>query len=326
MERRATMDFKGWRGDSQMVAGTPWGRQEPSYLKLGLREVQARSDQAIRGLSRCAVCARACLVDRRQGPVGPCRTGRLARVASFFPHFGEEAPISGHRGSGTVFFAGCNLACVYCQNSDISHGDDGREVTDEQLGGVMLRLQEMGCHNVNLVSPSHVVPQFLSALASAMARGFRLPIVYNTGGYDSVRTLRLLDGIVDIYMPDAKYGDDRVAERFSGIRGYVKANGLALKEMHRQVGDLAIDASGVATRGLLIRHLVLPAGLAGTERVLRFLSEELSPNSYCNVMAQYHPCFQALSFSVLGRRITPGEYAEALAIARACGLTRGLPD
>lgn len=297
----------------------------PAYLRLDRNELRARAERAVAGLSRCAVCPRACLADRTGGPAGSCRTGRRARVSSYFPHHGEESPISGYRGSGTIFFSCCNLACVFCQNAEISQLDEGREVTDEQLAMAMLRLQEMGCHNVNLVSPSHVVPQFLAALVLAVDGGLRLPIVYNTGGYDSLATLRLLDGIVDIYMPDAKYDDEGVAERLSGVKHYVRVNRLALKEMHRQVGDLAVDERGVAVRGLLVRHLVLPADLAGTAGVARFLASELSPDSYVNVMAQYHPAHRAWDYAPLRRRITRDEHLRALEAADAAGLRRGLP-
>lgn len=297
----------------------------PAYLRLDRNELRARAEAAIAGLSRCVVCPRACLADRAAGPAGSCLTGRRARVSSFFPHHGEEPPISGYRGSGTIFFSCCNLVCVFCQNAEISQSDEGREVTDEQLAMAMLRLQEMGCHNVNLVSPSHVVPQFLAALVLAVDGGLRLPIVYNTGGYDSLATLRLLDGIVDIYMPDAKYDDEGVAERLSGVKHYVRVNRLALKEMHRQVGDLAVDERGVAVRGLLVRHLVLPADLAGTAGVARFLASELSPDSYVNVMAQYHPAHRAWDYAPLRRRITRDEHLRALEAADAAGLRRGLP-
>lgn len=300
--------------------------QQPAYLSLGLPELRERASRALDGLGRCAVCPRACLVDRTAGPFGPCRTGRNTRVSTFFPHFGEEAPISGRSGSGTIFFSGCNLDCVYCQNSEISHGDEGREVTDSQLAEIMLRLQGMGCHNVNLVSPSHIVPQFLAALVLAVEAGLQLPIVYNTGGYDSMSTLRLLDGVVDIYMPDAKYDDDRTAERLSGIRRYVRVNRLALREMHRQVGDLQMDEKGIAVQGLLIRHLVLPEGLAGTSGLTRFLAKQLSRDTYLNVMSQYHPCFRAAQYRGLARRITSEEYQEAVSMARSAGLTRGLPE
>jgi len=299
---------------------------KPIYLSLPILEIRERARRALDRLSRCTICPRVCLVDRTSGDLGFCRTDRRARVASYFPHHGEEPPISGWRGSGTIFFSGCNLACVYCQNSEISQSREGQEVTDEQLAAIMLRLQSMGCHNVNLVSPSHVVPQFLSALALAVEEGFRLPIVYNTGGYDSLASLRLLDGIVDIYMPDAKYGDDRVAQRLSGIREYVQVNRKAILEMHRQVGDLQLGEDGIATRGLLVRHLVLPERLAGTPRVVQFLASDVSANSYVNIMAQYRPCFRALGDRQLGRTITAREYREAIAAARSAGLRRGLPD
>lgn len=291
-----------------------------------MAELQARAARGLASLGRCAGCARACLADRRSGPAGACRTGRSARVASYFAHHYEEPPISGYRGSGTIFFSGCNLRCVYCQNHEISQGGEGVEVSDDELAEMMLQLQRAGCHNINLVSPSHVVPQFLSALARAVAAGFRLPIVYNSGGYDSLATLRLLDGIVDIYMPDAKYDDARIAEQLSGVRHYPRVNRLVLKEMHRQVGDLQVDSSGVAVRGLLVRHLVLPEGLAGTAGIARFIASELSPNTYLNVMAQYHPCYQADRFESLRRRTTRAEYLDAVREARLAGLLRGCPE
>jgi len=298
----------------------------PSYLSLSPAELQSRVAQALRGLSRCTGCALACLVDRRSGPSGQCRTGRYARVSSFFAHFGEEPPISGWRGSGTIFFSGCNLRCIYCQNYDISQSNDGREVTERQLADSMLRLQELGCHNINLVSPSHVVPQFLAALALAVPDGLRLPIVYNSGGYDSLATLRLLDGIVDIYMPDAKYDDDQIGMRLSGIPHYAKVNRLVLKEMHRQVGVLRVDKNGVAVRGLLIRHLVLPTDLGGTAGIVRFIASELSRDTYVNVMSQYRPCYEASRCEPLRRRITEDEYSKAIRAARSVGLWRGLPS
>jgi putative pyruvate formate lyase activating enzyme len=300
------------------------GKNEAAYLSLNLAELRSRSERALAGLARCAVCARACLVDRRSWPADACGTGRWARVASWFPHFGEEPPISGWRGSGTIFFAGCNLDCVYCQNYDISQQRSGDEVSDAGLAEIMLALQQQGCHNINLVSPSHVVPQVLAALTLAVLAGLRLPIVYNSGGYDSLATLRLLDGIVDIYMPDAKYDDDEIGQQLSEVPHYARVNRLALKEMHRQVGDLQVDASGIARRGLLVRHLVLPEDLAGTAGVARFLAGELSPDTYVNVMAQYRPCYRASEHAALRRRPTAGEYAAALRAARAAGLERGL--
>lgn len=243
-------------------------------------------------------------------------------VSSFGPHFGEEAPLRGARGSGTIFFAWCNLRCVYCQNWDISHAGEGREVTAEELAGTMLSLQRQGCHNINLVSPSHVVAQILDALTIAAEKGLRLPLVYNTGGYDSPAALALLDGVVDIYMPDLKYGDPAVARKYSKARDYVAINQAALKEMHRQVGDLVVDHRGVARRGLLVRHLVLPNGLAGTEAVLRFVADDISAHTYLNIMGQYRPCYRAGEEPDLARRPDRAEMAEAFALAHRFGLER----
>ena len=214
-------------------------------------------------------------------------------VSSYGPHFGEEAPLVGRHGSGTIFFTYCNLQCVFCQNYAISQLGEGIAVSKEELARMMLSLQAKGCHNINLVSPTHVVPYILDALEIAVSAGLSLPLVYNTGGYDSVETLELLDGIVDIYMPDMKYSDERIAEQLSGVKDYPKLNRAAVKEMHRQVGDLQMDEQGVAGRGLLVRHLVLPNQLAGTREVVRFLAQEVSPNTYLNIMAQYHPCHKA---------------------------------
>jgi putative pyruvate formate lyase activating enzyme len=266
---------------------------EPAYLALhGSGELAERARKAQALLRRCVVCPRNCRVDRATGELGVCHTGALARVASYGPHFGEEAPLVGRGGSGTIFFAGCNLACVFCQNHDISQPEHDRpewEATSEQIARMMLSLQATGCENINFVSPSHVVPQILAALAVAAMDGLRLPLVYNSGGYDSLHTLRLLDGVVDIYMPDLKYGDDRVGRPLSGVHDYVARNRAAVLEMHRQVGDLQVDERGVAYRGLLVRHLVLPGGLAGTAVVARFLAGEVSLDTYVNVMDQYHP-------------------------------------
>jgi len=253
---------------------------------------------------------------------GVCRTGMLAVVSSYCPHHGEEAPLSGSRGSGTVFFTHCNLKCAFCQNYDISQVGQGNEVTPEELASMMLDLQEMGCHNINFVSPSHVVAQILAAVAIAAQAGLRLPLVYNTGGYDSPVSLELLDGVIDIYMPDMKYADARLALRLSKARNYPEVNRAAVKEMHRQVGDLVMDEHGLARRGLLVRHLVMPGGLAGTPDVARFLAEEISRDTYFNVMAQYHPAYKAAEHPPLDRRITPKEYADAVAACRAAGLHR----
>ncbi|MGI5836483.1 MAG: radical SAM protein, partial [Chloroflexota bacterium] len=234
----------------------------------------------------------------------------------------EESPLVGRYGSGTVFIANCNLSCIFCQNSEISHEGRGDLVNAEQLAIIMLALQNRGCHNVNLVSPTHVVPQILEALVLAVEKGLRVPLVYNSGGYDALETLQLLDGVVDIYMPDMKYSDDQIAKKLSGVSGYVPANRAAVKEMHRQVGDLEVDERGIAVRGLLVRHLVLPGDLAGTEQTASFLAQQISPNSYLNVMDQYRPCFRAFGHPQIGRRITRDEYQQAIAMAKAAGLTR----
>lgn len=286
--------------------------------------LQSRAEEAIRRLEHCDICPRRCGVNRADGEVGFCRTGRLAKVNSAGPHYGEEPPLVGYHGSGTIFFAGCNLACVFCQNYEISQLDMGVKVTAERLAGIMMHLQLTGCHNVNFVTPTHVVPQILEALVIACDMGLSIPLVYNSGGYDSVETLRLLDGIVDIYMPDAKYGSDEMAIRYSNAPGYVDVMKAAIMEMHRQVGDLVIE-NGIAVRGLLVRHLVLPNNLAGTEEVVRFISE-LSKNTYINIMDQYRPEYKADQYNELSRCITLSEYREALRLARAAGLSRGLED
>lgn len=295
---------------------------ELAYVKL-LRtgELEQRVQDAYVHLDSCDLCAQECHVDRRTAR-GVCRTGIRAAVSSYGPHHGEEAPLSGSRGSGTIFFTFCNMRCQFCQNYDISQLGEGHEAEPEEIAAAMLELQAMGCHNINLVSPSHVVAQILAAVAVAAQAGLHLPLVYNTGGYDSLAALRLLDGVVDIYMPDIKYADARLAIRLSKARNYTEANRAAVKEMHRQVGDLVMDERGIAQRGLLVRHLVMPGGLAGTPEVARFLAEEISCNTYVNVMAQYHPCYKAFEHPPLDRRITPKEYADAVAACRAAGLRR----
>jgi putative pyruvate formate lyase activating enzyme len=262
-------------------------------------------------------------VDRTLSAKGAvCRTGRRAVVHAAFPHHGEERPIRGVGGSGTIFFSSCNLRCLYCQNWEISWRCEGREVDAEGLAGLMLDLQARGCENVNLVTPSHVVAQILEALDLAAAQGLRLPIVYNTGGYDAPRALALLDGVVDVYMPDMKYADERVAHRLSGVRDYVRVNRAAVKEMHRQVGDLQVDARGVATRGLLVRHLVLPGGAAGTDAVMRFLVRQVSRDTYVNVMDQYRPCHRAGEVPEIDRAPTAAEIDAAFEAAKRHGIHR----
>lgn len=304
-----------------MTATSPVG---PRYLESLRTGTLARSAaEARRHLSACDLCARRCGIDRMRGVAGAaCRTGALAVVGSYGAHFGEETPLSGRRGSGTIFFAGCNMRCLYCQNWQLSWKNDGREVSSAELAEIMLRLQDDGCHNINLVSPSHVVAQILEALMIAAGRGLRLPLVYNTGGYDSPEALALLDGVIDIYMPDIKYGDSEAARKYSKVRDYVEANEAAVKEMHRQVGDLLLDDNGLAVRGLLVRHLVLPSDIAGSDRVLRFLADEISAHTYLNIMAQYRPQYRAGDKPELDRRPTWREVARVFELARRYGLHR----
>ena len=297
-------------------------RFEPAYLSLlHSGELERRAAKAYVRLEACDVCARECGVNRRLSAEGAgCHTGERAVISSHGPHFGEETPLVGRGGSGTIFFSWCNMSCQYCQNYEISQVGLGHEVEPEELARMMLGLQSQRCHNINFVSPSHVVPQILAGLLIAAEAGLRLPLVYNTGGFDSLKTLALLDGVVDIYMPDIKYADAGVARRYSKIRDYPAANQAAVSEMHRQVGDLATDERGVAQRGLLVRHLVLPEGLAGTAETDRFLRDKVSPNTYINVMAQYRPCYRAGEYPPLDRSITNEEYAEAVRLAQKAGL------
>jgi putative pyruvate formate lyase activating enzyme len=295
----------------------------PGYLSLLANgELSRRVDAAYARLESCDLCPLCCGVDRTQGELGVCQTGERAQVSSYGPHPGEERPLSGWRGSGTIFFARCNLRCVYCQNADISQHSSGQEVSPIELAATMLELQGRGCHNINLVSPSHVVPQILAAVELAAQRGLTRPIVYNTGGYDSLETLALLDGVVDIYMPDMKYGDADVAFKYSKVRDYPQVNQAAVLEMQRQVGDLRLDEDEIAWRGLLVRHLVLPGGLAGSALIFKFLAEEVSKNVYLNIMAQYRPAYRAHQSPELNRRIRPEEYRQAVALAQRYGLTR----
>ncbi len=268
------------------------------------------------------MCPRHCGVNRLAGKSGKCHIISQVVISSYGPHFGEEAPLIGKHGSGTIFFTYCNLQCVFCQNYTISQLGEGRAVDREELAGIMLSLQAKGCHNINLVSPTHVVPHILDALELAVSKGLYLPLVYNSGGYDSVETLGLLDGIIDIYMPDMKYSDEEVAEQLSGIKDYPKVNKAAIKEMHRQAGDLRMDEEGVAYRGLLVRHLVLPNRLAGTQEVVRFLAQEISTNTYLNIMAQYHPCYKAFDIPQLARAVDRQEFLEAIDLAHQQGLYR----
>ena len=296
---------------------------EPSYLKTyetGL--LQKKVAEAHSRLKSCMLCPRECGVDRLSGETGFCSTGKLSRVSSFSPHFGEEAPLVGNHGSGTIFFTHCNLLCLFCQNFDISHQGQGQEATADELAGIMLALQHQGCHNINFVSPSHVVPQILAAAAVAVENGLNVPLVFNTGGYDRVSTLKLLEGVFDIYMPDFKFWDSLVAEDSCRAADYPEVARKALIEMHRQVGDLQIDETGIARCGLLIRHLVLPGGLAGTREIMRFIAQNISTASYVNVMSQYRPCGRAAEVKGLGMPLAPEDYREAVRAAKDEGITR----
>lgn len=296
---------------------------KPAYLETHNRGLlKDKIDQAYEILKACTLCPRACGVDRLSDEKGICQTGEHAIVSSFNAHFGEESPLVGNHGSGTIFFARCNLLCIFCQNYDISHEGQGVEFSSEQLARAMLFLQDRGCHNINFVTPTHVVPQILAALDKAIEGGLRVPLVYNTGGYDRSETLAILDGVFDIYMPDFKYWDPKVAEELSDAPDYPEVAREALKEMHRQVGDLVMDEQGIAQRGVLIRHLVLPEGLAGTRQIMRFLAREISPNSYVNIMAQYRPCGRASEVPALRRSITDEEYQEAIQMAHDEGINR----
>jgi putative pyruvate formate lyase activating enzyme len=296
---------------------------EPAYL-CAYREglLPERIERALKILETCSLCPRNCRVNRLEGQKGICQAGSLPEVSSYSPHFGEESPLVGHHGSGTIFLTHCNLRCLFCQNYPISHQGDGREVSFERLARMMLELQKMGCHNINFVTPTHYVPQILKALSIAIPLGLSVPLVYNTSGYDAIASLKLLDGVFDIYMPDFKFGASDPAKKFCQAPDYPDFARQAIKEMHRQVGDLSMDQNGIARRGLLVRHLVLPSGLAGTREVMHFLATEISRNTYVNIMDQYYPCGDIPPRSPLERRISAEEFEEALGIAGEEGLTR----
>ena len=296
---------------------------EPSYLQLHKEgQLLKRAEEATELLKECRLCPRQCEVDRLNNEKGFCKTGRRAKVASYNAHFGEEAPLVGRFGSGTIFFAFCNLRCSFCQNYDISNLGEGAELEAKDLAAIMLELQRRGCHNINLVTPTHVVPQILEALLLAVENGLTVPIVYNCGGYEKVETLKLLRGIIDIYMPDFKFWDQKWADRYCNAPDYREMAVRAFKEMHNQVGDLKIDNNGIAERGLLVRHLVMPNGIAGTKEVMEFLSKEISTNTYVNVMDQYRPCGTAYQDEYINQRISSKDYSAALQWAKNAGIKR----
>jgi putative pyruvate formate lyase activating enzyme len=296
---------------------------EAAYIKahrLGI--LKERAENLRLALGDCTLCPRKCHADRLSGDLGICRTGELAQVSSYMPHFGEESPISGTRGSGTIFFTHCNLLCNFCQNFDISHEGRGQPVSSRELADMMLSLQGIGCHNINFVTPSHVVPQILQSLVIAVEEGLRIPLVYNSGAYDSLGTLEHLDGIIDIYMPDFKFWDNEISAKACQAPDYPETARKAVSEMFRQVGDLMINPQGIAERGLLIRHLVMPEGLAGTRDIMNFLATEISALTYVNIMPQYRPCGNAWEIPALRRPIEMEEFRKALQEAIDAGLSR----
>lgn len=295
----------------------------PAYLTAYENgELLSKSTEADALLANCNLCPRCCNVDRTKNELGVCGTGYLAEVASYNAHFGEEVPLVGRNGSGTIFFSHCNLLCNFCQNYDISHQGWGQATSSHQLAEIMIQLQNAGCHNINFVTPSHVVPQILSALIIAAEKGLNIPLVYNTSGYDRVRTLKLLEGVIDIYMPDFKFWDSAVAQATCNAKDYPEVVKKALTEMHRQVGDLYIDAGGLARRGLLVRHLVMPRNMAGTRDVMQFIFSRISPDTYVNIMSQYRPCGRAAEIESLKTAVSAAEFRQAIEIAKEVGINR----
>lgn len=295
---------------------------KPAYLNLEKEELQARSRKLIKLLEDCTLCPRKCHVNRLEDEIGTCKTGRRAMVSSYSPHFGEESPLVGKHGSGTIFFTNCSLNCIFCQNYDISHLGAGEEVSSSTLARMMISLQNMGCHNINLVTPSHVTAQIVSALIIAIEHGLDIPLVYNSSGYDNTEALQLLDGIIDIYMPDFKFASEHIAGITCDAPDYLDVSKKALKEMHRQVGDLKTDKNGIAERGLMVRHLVMPNDAAGTEELMNYISKEVSLNTYLNIMDQYRPCGEAYKLQNLSRSITNTEFQAAINAAKKAGITR----
>ncbi|OHB84349.1 MAG: radical SAM protein [Planctomycetes bacterium RIFCSPHIGHO2_02_FULL_38_41] len=296
---------------------------QPGYIKLYKSgELKKRVEKTVNLLKQCQICPRRCKVNRLENEKGICKVGRLPMVSSYNPHFGEESPLVGTQGSGTIFLTSCNLGCIFCQNYDISHLGEGYEISIERFAKMMIELQNIGCHNINFVTPTHVVPQILEALPIAVEMGLKIPLVYNTGGYDIIETLMIIEGIFDIYMPDFKFTDSDIANRFCKARDYPEVAMKAIKEMHRQVGDLVMNNHGIAERGLIVRHLIMPNELPGTRKVMHFLANEISNNTYVNIMDQYRPCGLAHKYPEINRRITTEEFSNAINVAREEGLTR----
>jgi putative pyruvate formate lyase activating enzyme len=294
----------------------------PSYLNLGKKELEKRIEKLFEILENCEICPRKCHVNRLKGEKGYCQLGYLPMVSAYHPHFGEETPLVGKYGSGTIFMTSCNLSCVYCQNYEISQLRIGEEVSFERLAEMMIELQNLGCHNINFVTPTPQVPAILKSLEIAIDKGLKVPLVYNTSSYDSLEVLKLLDGIFDVYLPDARYSDDKIAKKYSNAPNYFEIMKKAIKEMHRQVGDLVVNEEGIAVRGLIVRHLILPNGLAGSEKIFEFIAKEISKNTFINIMDQYWPAYKAHQYPELSRRITKEEFQEAINLAKKFGLKR----
>ena len=324
--REFLKDSVSWLGATLVVSPSllqDTRQRHPSYLKLHERgDLVQRAERLYSIYKDCHLCPRDCRVNRIEGQIGKCQATAKVKVSSAVPHFGEEAPLVGRGGSGTIFFSHCNLRCIYCQNYSISLEGEGLEISDKRLAEAMLKLQNLGCHNINLVTPTHYLPNIVSALQTAIDNGLHIPLVYNTSGYEKLEILQMLDGIVDIYLPDCKYMNPAHAAKYSDeAYNYPHYAKIALKEMYRQVGDLEVER-GVALRGLIIRHLVLPNGISGTEEFLKFVADELSKTSYINIMRQYRPEYKASEYPEIARRITKQEYNEALNWAKKYGLQR----
>lgn len=299
----------------------------PFYLeKLTSKDLKEKAEALHELFEECRLCPNECIARRSDGETGECHSTDEVIISSVGPHYGEEPPLVGTHGSGTIFLTNCNLSCEFCQNYDISHLGIGEKVSTEDLAGAMLKLQKRGCHNINFVTPTHFTAQIVDALILAIEKGLEIPIVYNCGGYESVETLKLLEDIIDIYMPDIKYSVDENALKFSGIQNYLDVVTKALKEMHRQVGNLKISKRGIAQRGMLIRHLVLPNDLAGSKKVIDFVADEISAESYINIMDQYRPAYNANKYEKLNRKITPSEFKEIVDYAFCKGLKRGFEE
>lgn len=288
-----------------------------------LKALKKANEVLADSLKNCNICPRRCGVDRVDGKLGYCRAGYNPRIFSAMAHRGEEPPISGNKGSGTIFFSHCNMKCAYCQNYYFSQLDQGRETTIEKLAAMMGGLQKAGCHNINLVSPSHYVPQILKALQIAIEAGLDIPIVYNTSGYDLTETIRLLDGVVDIYLPDMRYSDDEMAKRYSDAPKYTEYNRQSVLEMQRQAGDLVLDDSRIAVKGLIIRLLALPENISGIVNSLQFIKSNVSENIYLSIMSQYYPTFKAYDYTEISRGVTADEYKNIVDAARDLGLNNG---